>query len=90
MSKSLKLFFFVADKTVHPLLENFFLCMLLLTHLTFCIQLMEERKREEEEEGGRVEERGGGGGRVEERGGGRVEERGGGKVEERVGGIRCL
>ena len=82
MSKSLKLFFFVADKTVHPLLENFFLCMLLLTHLTFCIQLMEERKREEEEEGGRVEERGGGGGRVEERGGGRVEERG--------EGIRCL
>ena len=80
MSKSLKLFFFVADKTVHPLLENFLLCMLLLTHLTFCIQLMEERKREEEEEGGRVEERGGG----------RVEERGGGRVEERVGGIRCL
>ena len=70
MSKSLELFFFVADKTVHPLLENFLLCMLLLTHLTFCIQLMEERKREEEEEGGRVEERGGGGGRVEERGGG--------------------
>ena len=82
MSKSLELFFFVADKTVHPLLENFFLCMLLLTHLTFCIQLMEERKRRRRE--GR-RERGGGGG-----GGGRVEERGGGKVEERVGGIRCL
>ena len=92
MSKSLKLFFFVADKTVHPLLENFFLCMLLLTHLTFCIQLMEERKRRRRK--GRRERGGGGGGggggRVEERGGGRVEERGGGKVEERVGGIRCL
>ena len=91
MSKSLELFFFVADKTVHPLLENFFLCMLLLTHLTFCIQLMEERKRRRRE--GRRERGGGGGGgggRVEERGGGRVEERGGGKVEERVGGIRCL
>lgn len=52
MSKSLKLFFLVADKTLHPLLEDFLLCVLLLTHLTLCIQLMEERKREKGEEEG--------------------------------------
>ena len=57
MSKSLKLFFLVADKTLHPLLEDFLLCVLLLTHLTLCIQLMEEQKREEEEEGRRKRRR---------------------------------
>ena len=51
MSKSLKLFFLVADKTLHPLLEDFLLCMFFLTHLTLCIQLMEEWKREKGEEG---------------------------------------
>ena len=55
MSESLKLFFLVADKALHLLLENLLLCMLLLTHFTLCIQLWEKWKRGEEggeEEGG--------------------------------------